>query len=47
LPLKPGGAADQARMFTARHPQFMVDVGHNLPLEAPDAFAEAVLLVRR
>jgi pimeloyl-ACP methyl ester carboxylesterase len=46
-PLRPGGTADQASMFTARHEHFVIDVGHNLPQEAPDAFAEAVLLVRR
>lgn len=46
-PLRPGGTADQAHMFTARHEHILVDVGHNLPQEAPDAFAEAVLSIRR
>ena len=46
-PLKPGGTANQADMFTARHEHRVVEVGHNLPQEAPTAFADAVLTVRR
>lgn len=43
--LKPGGTADQAGMFTARHEHRVIDAGHNLPQEAPAAFADAVLTV--
>ncbi len=46
-PLKPGGTASHAPMFAARHEHRVVDCGHNLPWEAPDAFADAVLTVRR
>ena len=45
--LKPGGTAGQATMFAARHEHKIVDAGHNLPQEAPNAFADAVLVVRR
>jgi pimeloyl-ACP methyl ester carboxylesterase len=45
--LKPGGTADQADMFTARHEHRVIDAGHNLPQEAPAAFADAVLTVRK
>jgi pimeloyl-ACP methyl ester carboxylesterase len=45
--LKPGGTADQAGMFTARHEYRVIDAGHNLPQEAPAAFADAVLTVRK
>lgn len=45
--LKPGGTADQAHMFTGRHEHRQVDAGHNLPQEAPAAFADAVLTVRQ
>lgn len=45
-PLKPGGTADHAHMFTAQHEHRAVDVGHNLPQEAPEAFSDAVLTVR-
>ena len=44
--LKPGGTADQAAMFTSRHEHRVIDTGHNLPQEAPAAFADAVLTVR-
>ena len=43
--LKPGGTADHAAMFTARHEHRVVDAGHALPQEAPEAFADAVLTV--
>lgn len=46
-PLKPGGTADQAGMFTARHEHRVINAGHNLPQEAPGAFADAVLAVRK
>ena len=42
-PLKPGGTADHASHFVARHDHRRVPTGHNLPQEAPAAFAEAVL----
>jgi pimeloyl-ACP methyl ester carboxylesterase len=45
--LKPGGTANQAGMFTARHEHRVIDAGHNLPQEAPAAFADAVLTVRK
>jgi pimeloyl-ACP methyl ester carboxylesterase len=44
--LKPGGTAEHAPMFAARHEHRLVDAGHNLPQEAPAAFADAVLTVR-
>jgi pimeloyl-ACP methyl ester carboxylesterase len=44
-PLKPGGTAEHAGMFTGPHEHRIVDAGHNLPQEAPDAFAEAVIRV--
>lgn len=44
--LKPGGTAHQAGMFTARHEHRVIEAGHNLPQEAPAAFADAVLTVR-
>lgn len=34
-------------MFTARHEHRVIDAGHNLPREAPTAFADAVLTVRK
>ena len=46
-PLKPGGTANHATMFTARHEHRVVDCGHNLPWEAPQAFADAILSVRK
>jgi pimeloyl-ACP methyl ester carboxylesterase len=46
-PLKPGGTAGHARFFAGRHGHRSLVVGHNLPQEAPDAFADAVLTVRR
>lgn len=45
-PLKPGGTADHSSMFAARHEHRVVDCGHNLPWEAPDDFADAVITVR-
>ena len=40
-----GGGAPQAGRFTGRHEHRLVrgGVGHNLPQEAPAAFAQAVL----
>lgn len=46
-PLKPGGTAGHAPMFRAWHEHRVIDAGHNLPQEAPRAFADAVLTVRR
>jgi pimeloyl-ACP methyl ester carboxylesterase len=45
-PLKPGGTAHHARMFAGQHEHRVVDAGHNLPQEAPHAFADAVIRVR-
>lgn len=45
-PLKPGGTADHACMFTAAHEHRVVDAGHNLPQEKPRQFAEAIIKVR-
>jgi len=45
-PLKPGGTADHASHFVARHNHRSMPTGHNLPQEAPVAFAQAVLDVR-
>ena len=45
-PLKPGGTADHACLFVARHEHRVVDAGHNLPQQQPEAFADAVMKVR-
>jgi pimeloyl-ACP methyl ester carboxylesterase len=45
-PLKPGGTADHADMFVGPHEHRIVEAGHALPQEKPDAFAAAVLHVR-
>lgn len=44
-PLKPGGTASHAKYFTGRHEHRTVSSGHNLPWEAPETFADAVLTV--
>jgi len=44
-PLKPGGTADHAPLFRAPHEHRVIDVGHNLPQQRPEAFAAAVLKV--
>ena len=44
-PLKPGGTADHAHMFTGKHRHFAVSCGHNLPEEMPGVFANAVLSI--
>ncbi|WP_433825010.1 alpha/beta fold hydrolase [Actinoplanes sp. CA-015351] len=44
--LKPGGTADHAPMFAGRHEHRLIDAGHNIAQEAPEAFAAAVLTVR-
>jgi pimeloyl-ACP methyl ester carboxylesterase len=46
-PLKPGGTADHAKMFVNRHEHRTYQCGHAFPHEAPRAFADAVLMVRR
>jgi len=46
-PLKPGGTADHAKMFISRHEHRTFECGHAFPHEAPRAFADAVLTVRR
>lgn len=45
-PLKPGGTADHAPLFTGRHEHRTFRSGHNFPQESPKAFADAVLTVR-
>ncbi|KIZ47284.1 MULTISPECIES: alpha/beta hydrolase [Rhodopseudomonas] len=45
-PLKPGGTADHARMFVGPHEHRVVNAGHNLPQQAPEAFADAVMRVQ-
>jgi len=42
-PLKPGGSAAHAEMFAARHERREYNVGHAFPLEAPEAFAQAII----
>ena len=45
--IRPAGTAAQAVHFTGRHEHRVIrDAGHNVPQEAPRAFAEAVLAVR-
>ncbi|KAH8651448.1 Alpha/Beta hydrolase protein [Xylariales sp. PMI_506] len=44
-PLKPGGSAAHADMFTGKHERRVFDVGHAFPFEAPGAFVDAVLTV--
>jgi pimeloyl-ACP methyl ester carboxylesterase len=45
--IRPAGTAAQAVHFTGRHEhRIIANAGHNLPQEAPRAFAEAVLAVR-
>lgn len=45
-PLKPGGTADHATHFVGSYEHRSRPTGHNLPQEAPDAFADAILGVR-
>jgi pimeloyl-ACP methyl ester carboxylesterase len=45
-PLKPGGTADHASLFTGKHEHRTFRSGHNFPQESPEAFADAVLTVR-
>jgi pimeloyl-ACP methyl ester carboxylesterase len=45
-PLKPGGTAEHAGMFVGLHEHRVVDAGHNLPQEARQPFANAVIKVR-
>ncbi|MGL4963112.1 MAG: alpha/beta fold hydrolase [Inquilinus sp.] len=45
-PLKPGGTADHARRFIGPHEHRVIDTGHNLPQQEPQAFADAVMKVR-
>ncbi|MDT8757632.1 alpha/beta hydrolase [Sphingomonas psychrotolerans] len=46
-PLKPGGTADHAGMFTGPHEHRTIASGHNLPQENPRAFADAILRVHQ
>lgn len=45
-PLKPGGTTAHAPMFIASHEHRVIDTGHNLPQQEPEAFADAVMRVR-
>jgi pimeloyl-ACP methyl ester carboxylesterase len=45
-PLKPGGTMDHASLFVGQHEHQVVDAGHNLPQQVPQAFADAVTKVR-
>ena len=44
-PLKPGGTADHAKLFLGLHEHLVINAGHNVPQEAPQAFADAVMKV--
>lgn len=44
-PLKPGGTSDHAGMFIGLHEHIITNAGHNVPQEAPQVFADAVLKV--
>lgn len=46
-PLKPGGTSHHAGMFVSRHEHRAIQAGHNLPQEAPEAFADAILTARK
>jgi pimeloyl-ACP methyl ester carboxylesterase len=46
-PLKPGGTASHGKIFQGKHEHHVCDVGHAFPMEAPKAFAEAILLVHK
>jgi pimeloyl-ACP methyl ester carboxylesterase len=42
-----GGTAHHASRFTGRHEHRVIEnAGHNLPQEAPQAFADAMLAVK-
>jgi len=44
-PLKPGGSSNLDALFTGTHEHITVQTGHNVPLEAPQFFADAILKV--
>lgn len=44
-PLKPGGTASHDAMFVARHERRVFGVGHAFPMEAPEAFTDAILFI--
>jgi pimeloyl-ACP methyl ester carboxylesterase len=44
-PLKPGGTAEHATMFVGPHEHRVVNAGHNLPQQEPQAFANALIMV--
>lgn len=46
-PLKPGGTASHAQMFSSCHEHRVIEAGHALPHEAPADFADAVVTVQR
>ena len=45
-PLKPGGSSNLGALFTGTHEHITVQTGHNVPLEAPQVFADAILKVQ-
>ncbi|KAF5628101.1 hydrolase [Fusarium tjaetaba] len=46
-PLKPGGTAAHAEHFSGRYERREFDVGHAFPMEAPDEFADAILMIQK
>jgi len=42
-PLKPGGTAGHASLFAGAHEHHVVEAGHNVPQEVPEAFVRAVM----
>ena len=45
-PLKPGGTADHAKLFTGMHEHRVIAVGHNVPQQEPGQFADSIVKVR-
>ncbi|WP_336216879.1 alpha/beta fold hydrolase [Nonomuraea sp. LPB2021202275-12-8] len=43
----PGNGSSYRDMFTGKYEHRLLDIGHNLPQEAPAAFAQAVVDVDR
>lgn len=44
-PLKPGGTSAHAKFFLGQYKHIVADTGHNVPQEAPQVFADAVMVV--
>lgn len=44
-PLKPGGTAGHANLFVGKHEHIVTQTGHNVPQEAPQVFADAILKI--